>query len=185
MHKQNYGDEHKDAMEKIKAHLVGEIISSNDSEAFSLAKKSYFGTSIGEKIQYSFPEALFLQEKAKIEVFYKEKKISKSELMKKLQKIDKKIQIKYLVFRDLREKGYIVKTALKFGAEFRVYNKGAKPGEKHAKWVVFTEHESGKLSWHDFSAKNRVAHSTKKNLLLAIVDEEGEVSYYEVKWIKA
>ncbi|MBU1252016.1 MAG: tRNA-intron lyase, partial [Nanoarchaeota archaeon] len=37
---------------------------------------------------------------------------------------------------------------------------------------------------HDFSAKNRVAHSTKKNLLLAIVDEEGDVSYYEVRWVK-
>lgn len=171
-------------MDKIKAYLVGEIISSNDSEAFSLAKKSYFGTALGEKIQYSLPEALFLQEKGKIDVFYRGSKISKHDLMNKLQKIDRKIQIKYIVYKDLREKGYIIKTALKFGAEFRVYNKGAKPGEKHAKWIVFTDHESKKLTWHDFSAKNRVAHSTKKNLLLAIVDEEGEVSYYEVKWIK-
>ena len=58
------------------------------------------------------------------------------------------------------------------------------PGEKHAKWVVFVDHESKKLTWHDFAAKNRIAHSTKKNLLLGIVDEEGDVSYYEVKWIK-
>lgn len=171
-------------MNKIIAYLVGEIVSSNDSEAFSLFKKSHFGTPLGEKVQYSLPEALFLQEKGKLDIINKGKKISEQELMRKFQKIDRKIQIKYLVFKDLREKGYIVKTALKFGAEFRVYNKGAKPGEKHAKWVVFTEHESSRLTWHDFSAKNRVAHSTKKNLLLAIVDEEGEVSYYEVKWIK-
>jgi tRNA-intron endonuclease len=38
------------------------------------------------------------------------------------------------------------------------------------------------MTWHDFSAKNRIAHSTKKNLLIAIVDEEGDVSYYEVSW---
>jgi len=171
-------------MEKIRAYLVGDSIYSNDSEAFSLLKKSYFGSSIGEKVQYSLPEALFLLEKGKMEIFSKAKKISKNELMNKFQRIDRKIHTKYLVFRDLREKGYIVKTALKFGAEFRVYGKGAKPGKKHAKWIVFTEHESGKLSWHEFAAKNRVAHSTQKNLLLAIVDEEGEVSYYEVKWIR-
>jgi tRNA-intron endonuclease len=40
------------------------------------------------------------------------------------------------------------------------------------------------MSWHEFSAKNRVAHSTRKNLLLAILDQEGDIIYYEVKWMK-
>ena len=84
----------------------------------------------------------------------------------------------------MREKGYVVKTALKFGADFRVYDKGKKPGKAHAKWIVFAEHESKKLTWHEFSAKNRVAHSTKKHLLLAILDEEGDISYYEVRWMR-
>lgn len=171
-------------MEKIKAHLVGKIISSNNSEAFSLFKKSCFGTPIEEKVQYSLSEALFLVEKGKMEIFSKNEKIAKKDLIKNLQKIDRKIQVKYSVFKDLRERGYIVKTALKFGAEFRVYDKGAKPGNKHARWIVFTDYESNKLTWHEFSAKNRVAHSTKKNLLLAVVDEEGDISYYEVKWLK-
>lgn len=171
-------------MDKIKTYIVGEIISSVDSNAYSLYKKSHFGEPKGDKIQYSLAEALFLLEKGKIEIFSKNKKISKKDFIEKSRRIDKKIQIKYPVFKDLRERGYVVKTALKFGADFRVYDKGAKPGKKHAKWVVFTEHESKKLSWHEFSAKNRVAHSTKKNLLLAIVDEEGDISYYEVRWIK-
>jgi len=123
-------------------------------------------------------------EKEKIEVYSKNKKLQKKELLKKFQKIDKKIHLKYFVFENLREKGYIVKTALKFGADFRVYEKGARPGKKHAKWIVFVEHESNRLTWHEFSAKNRVAHSTKKNLLLAIVDEEGDISYYEVSWVR-
>jgi len=171
-------------MEKIKAHIIGEIVSSNASEAHTLYKKSSFGEPVGEKIQYSLSETLFLSEKGKIEIFSRNKKIPKKELMKKFRRIDKKIQIKYPVFKDLRERGYIVKTALKFGAEFRVYDKGARPGKKHAKWIVFAEHESKRLTWHEFSAKNRVAHSTKKNLLLAIVDEEGDISYYEVRWIR-
>jgi len=172
-------------MNKIKAHLTGEIISSNAPEAQSLYRKSAFGEPRTGKIQYSLSEALFLVEKEKMDIFSRNKKISKKDLMNKFRRIDKKIQIKYPVFKDLREKGYVVKTALKFGAEFRVYEKASKPGKKHAKWIVFTDHESKKLTWHEFSAKNRVAHSTKKNLLLAIVDEEGDITYYEVKWIRA
>jgi len=171
-------------MNKIQAHIIGEIISTNTSEAYTLYKKSYFGVIIRGKIQYSLPETLFLMEKKKIEVFSNNKKISEKELINKFKRIDKKIQIKYPVFKDLREKGYIVKTALKFGADFRIYDKGQKPGGKHAKWIVFIDHESKRLTWPEFSAKNRVAHSTKKKLLLAIVDEEGDITYYEVRWLK-
>ena len=113
-------------------------------------------------------------------VFIKRKLISKKDLLRKLQRIDKRLEIKYPIFKDLRKKGYIVKTALKFGGDFRIYEKRA----KHAKWVVFADYESKKLTWHEFSAKNRVAHSTKKKLLLAIVDEEGDIIYYEVTWLK-
>ena len=168
----------------IQAHISKEIISSNSPEAFSLYEKSSFGEPVGEKIQYSLCEALFLVEEGKIEVLSKNKVIPKKDLLRKLQKIDKKIQIKYPVFRDLRKKGYVVKTALKFGADFRVYEKGSHAGQSHSKWIVFAEHESNRLTWHEFSAKNRVAHSTKKNLLLAIVDEEGDITYYEVRWLR-
>ncbi|MEK6875192.1 MAG: tRNA-intron lyase [Nanoarchaeota archaeon] len=174
-------------MEKIKAYLSGKIITSNASEANDLYAKSSFGEPSvhNDKIQYTVPETLFLLEKGKLDLFdIKNKIISTKQAMKKFSNIDKKINIKYPVYRDLRERGYIVKTALKFGAEFRVYDKGAKPGKKHAKWIVYSSHESEKFTWHDFSAKNRVAHSTKKNLLLAVLDEEGDISYYEVAWKK-
>lgn len=171
-------------MDKIQAHLIGEIISSNSADAHALYKKSCFGEPSGEKIQYSLSEAIFLVEKNKIEVLQKNKALTKQELFNKLKKIDNRIQIKYPVYKDLREKGYVVKTALKFGADFRVYDKGKRPGKQHAKWIVFADHESKKRTWQDFSAKNRVAHSTKKNLLLAIIDEENDITYYEVRWVR-
>lgn len=170
--------------EKIQAHLIGEHITSNHSEAFNLFDKSVFGEKVREKIQYSYSEALFLLEKNKIEIYSSKKNLSFDELFKKIKRFDNKIQTKYSVFRDLREKGYIVKTALKFGAEFRVYDKGSKPGQKHAKWIVFSDFETKKFSWHEFSSKNRIANSTKKKLLIAIVDDEFDVSYYEVSWVK-
>ncbi len=178
--------------QKIKALFAKEDITSNDQEAFSLYEKSRFGEKLpdgeGEmKIKYSFPEALYLIKNEKMDIYSgksSNKTFNFKSFFKKLQILDKKIQIKFPVFEDLRQKGYIVKTALKFGAEFRVYEKGSKPGKGHAKWIVFTDYETKKFSWHDFAAKNRVAHSTKKKLLLAIVDEELDVSYYEVRWMK-
>ena len=171
-------------MNKISAYLLGRIVSTNEAEAFTLYKKSNFGQPIGQKIQYSLPETLYLVEKDKIKIMKNKKILGFEELLKIFKKIDSRIQLKYPVFKDLREKGYVVKTALKFGADFRVYDKGRTPDEEHAKWIVFCEHESKKFSWQDFSSKNRVAHSTKKNLLIAILDEESYDSYYEVSWIK-
>jgi tRNA-intron endonuclease, archaea type len=171
-------------MEKIRAYLNGKTIISNDSNAYSLYEKSRFGENKNNRIQYMLSEAVYLDEKEKLEIFSGKKRLSKNELFDKIKRIDKRISIKYPIFKDLRERGYIVKTALKFGADFRVYNKGKKPGKEHAKWIVFAEHESKRITWHEFSAKNRVAHSTRKKLLLAIVDEEEDIIYYEVTWIK-
>ena len=170
---------------KIRAHMISSKISSNSKKAAELFSSQRFGEKDGEKVFYSLSEALFLAEKGKMDIYdFKDKKLSQKELMKRFQKIDKKFKTKYQVFRDLRKRGYIVKTALKFGAEFRVYEPGKKIGKHHAKWILFPVDENQTMTWHDFSAKNRVAHSTKKNLLIAIVDEEGDVSYYDVRWLK-
>ncbi|MEI7718576.1 MAG: tRNA-intron lyase [archaeon] len=172
-------------MEKIKATLLSEKIFSNSKEAFGLFESQRFGEKIGEKIYYTLPETLFLVETRKLEVFdSKDKKITEKDLFKKFEKIDKKFKVKYFVFKDLRERGLIVKTALKFGAEFRVYEKGKSIGESHSRWILFPVSETEQLTWQDFSAKNRIAHSTNKKLLIAIVDEENAVSYYEVNWLK-
>jgi len=168
----------------VKAVFSGETIYSNKKEAFSLYEQSRFGEPKEGKIYYSFYESLFLIEKNKLEITEKKKKLNFEKLLDKLKELDKKIETKYYVFKDMRARGYIVKTALKFGAEFRVYDKGKKPGEEHARWILYPVKEHDVLTWHDFSAKNRVAHSTKKNLLIGIVDEENDVTYYQVSWIK-
>ena len=84
----------------------------------------------------------------------------------------------------MRNRGYIVKTALKFGADFRVYDRGVKPGEDHARWILYPVHEGSALTWYEFAAKNRVAHSTKKRLLIGVADDEGDVSYWEARWLR-
>jgi len=172
------------AKKLIRAVFSGENIVSSAKEAKDLYGNRLFGEYFDKKVHYSLPEALYLVEKKKIEVYKNSRKLGFSTLMEAAKRIDKKIQVKFSVFRDLRDKGYILKTALKFGAEFRVYDKGSRPGKKHAKWILYPVSESDELTWHDFSAKNRVAHSTKKNLLVAVVDSEGGITYYEVGWIR-
>ena len=168
----------------ITCNLDKEDLFTNSSEAMSLQKKSFFGERIDDRVKYSFVEGLFLFEKGKIEIFSKGKKLGVQEVREKFKRFDKKFSLKYALYKDLRKKGYIVKTGLKFGADFRVYEKGKNPENSHAKWLAFVEHETSKNSWQDFSAKNRVAHSTKKKLLLAVVDEQEDVLYYEIGWIK-
>lgn len=170
---------------KIKATLISDKITSNSKEAFDLFASQRFGEKKGEKITYMLSEALYLLEEKKMEIFDSGNKLlTEEEIVRKFKKVDKKFKTKYIVFKDLRKKGYIVKTALKYGAEFRIYDKGVKVESGHSRWICFPVLENQSLTWQEFSAKNRVAHSTKKNLLIAIIDEEEDVSYFEIKWIK-
>ncbi len=168
----------------INAYFIGDGVRSTSPQAFTMYEKSRWGEKKNNWIDFSGVEVLYLVEKNKLEVLSGKKKLDFNELLKKFKKSDKKIETKLVVFSDLRNKGYVVKTALKFGAEFRIYERGVKPGMDHAKWVAYCVRENEQMGWHDFAAKNRVAHSTKKNLLICVVDEEGGVSYYEVGWRK-
>jgi tRNA-intron endonuclease len=175
------------AKEKIKAVLDNEkAVTENSSEARELYNQSRYGSLMQSgKVHLSLLEALYLVEKNKIQVFDKRnKEIEFTSLMKKAKKKNKRFSIKYSVFKDIRNRGYVIKTALKFGADFRVYARGVKPGEDHAKWIVYPVHESEAMTWHEFAAKNRVAHSTKKKLMMGVVDDEGDVSYWEIRWLK-
>lgn len=174
----------KEKIKKIKAIFDGESVSSNTKEAMTLHAQSRFGELKSGKIIYSMFEALYLLEKGRMDVYSSKKKIKFDKLIEEARKKDKNIRTKYVVFRDMRARGFIVKTALKFGADFRVYDRGIKPGDDHARWILYPISETSSLTWHDFSAKNRVAHSTKKNLLIGIVDEEEDCTYYEIRWIK-
>lgn len=167
---------------KIKAVFSKQrVIAKEKGDAGDLYSQSRFGEPKEGKIQYSLVEALYLLEQGKM-IIKDKKNLKADDFIKLAQETEPNFWIRYCVFRDLRQRGYVVKTALKFGADFRVYDRGIKPGQDHAKWVVFPVHESEALTWYDFSAKNRVAHSTRKRLLIGCVDEENDVTYWEISW---
>ncbi len=161
------------------------VVFEHSDKANEFYNKSRYGNIIKKRLEISMLEAFYLIENEKIIVKNKAgRKITNELFLKKASRKEKEFLTRYKVFSNLRDRGYITKTALKFGAEFRVYDRGVKPGEDHAKWVVYPVHERDKFTWYEFAAKNRVAHSTKKKLLIGIVDDEGDVTYYEIKWIR-
>ncbi|MAG52512.1 MAG: tRNA-intron lyase [Nanoarchaeota archaeon] len=164
-----------------KERVVGDV----SNESTLIYDKSRFGERVGEKFQYSLVEGLFLLDTKRMNIKDgRGKKVKFDDFLKKARRFDKNFWVKYCVFKDMRSRGYVVKTALKFGAEFRVYGRGIKPGDDHAKWIVYPVHESNTTTWSEFAAKNRVAHSTRKRLLVGVVDDEAEVSYWEISWIR-
>ena len=167
------------------ATLIGDhvIADSNDVTRELYDKTRYGEPRDDKKFQYSLIEVLVLIERGKFVLKdVKGKVLSFDDFLKKATKLEPNFWTRYCVYSDLRKRGYIVKTALKFGADFRVYERGVKPGDDHAKWVVFPVSETETMTYFEFAAKNRVAHSTRKRLLLAIVDAEGQVTHYEVAW---
>ncbi|MBU0472252.1 MAG: tRNA-intron lyase [Nanoarchaeota archaeon] len=185
--KENEEEKRKIKKEPLKAIFAQErALVESSEEAQSVYDNGIYGTLLEDKkLQLSLQEALYLMDKGKIIIIDgKNKEFTFERFVKKATRIEPNFWIRYSVYKDMRSRGYIVKTALKFGADFRVYDRGIKPGEDHARWIIYPVHEGSTLTWYEFAAKNRVAHSTKKRLMMGVVDDEGDVTYWEIKWIR-
>lgn len=102
-----------------------------------------------------------------------------SDLLKRVVKHDKEIVTKFLVYRDLRSRGYIVKEGFGFGADFRVYERGGYE-KKRAKYVVFCVNEGINLKVGELSKSVREIETMGKNAIAAVVERRGEVIYYKL-----
>src|SRR3989338_5447991 len=115
----------------VKAVFSGErVLTENSDEAREIYNQSRYGAILDNgKVQLSFLEAVYLMDKGKIELMdEKNKPINMEKFLKKAKKLEPNFWIRYCVYKDIRNRGYIIKTALKFGADFRVYDRGVKPG---------------------------------------------------------
>ncbi|MCD6403811.1 MAG: tRNA-intron lyase [Nanoarchaeota archaeon] len=164
-------------------YLVGnKVVIRDEKEASKLYNKGKYGTLEENKLTLSLVEALYLVERKKLKVFKGEEELDYDALLKLAAELEPRFWVRFCVYRDIRKRGYITKTALKYGADFRVYDRGDVPGKDHAKWVLFAVNENDIFDWKRFAAMNRVAHSVRKSLLIGVVDDEGDVTYYEVRW---
>jgi tRNA-intron endonuclease len=150
-----------------------------------LVEKS-FGKKSEKRLEISFTEALYLLDKKKLEAVRGKKKLTFRGMMAFGLERDPRLHEKYVVYRDLRERGLVVKTGFKFGCDFRVYQrgigvkKGPKTPREHTKWIVFTVPEDYTCSFAELSRSVRLAHSIRARMLWAVVDNENDVTYFEV-----
>lgn len=104
-------------------------------------------------------------------------------LLKHVLKYDKEIVTRFLVYRDLRSRGYVVKEGFGFGADFRVYERGEYE-KKRAKYVVFCINEGINVKVGELSKNVREIETMGKNAIAAVVERRGEVIYYKLTNMK-
>ena len=166
------------------------VIIWDKDDAKKIFENGWYGELLEDRLELSLIEATFLLERKKIKIKKNRKKVSLKDIYKHSQKIDPRFIIRYTVYKDLRERGLPVRTGFKFGCDFRVYERGVSPIKKgpkgpreHTKWIVFCVSEDYNCSFQELSRAVRLAHNIRANMLWAVVDNEGDCTFYSVTYI--
>jgi tRNA-intron endonuclease len=99
-------------------------------------------------------------------------------LFELLLKYDRNIMTKFLVYRDLRSRGYVAKEGFGFGNDFRVYERGEHE-KKPAKYVVFGINEGTNTTAKELAGAVDQIEKMGKEAVVAVVERRGEVIYYK------
>ena len=178
--------------------MKGEIVENriivwDIQESRDLFRNGYFGKPIGipkpNPDEINVPlildlmEGCYLLEISKIKIYRDKKKVSLDELIKICREEYHNFDKKYLVYKDFREKEYVVNPGIKFGCDFAVYNRG--PGIDHAPYLIQVYNKSDPISSTDVVLAGRLASSVKKQFILAIPSGKSSVDYLALDWWKA
>ena len=182
--------------EKIwEGELLEERVIIWDKDSVSIYDESGYGKPLPEeeanRVEMDLVEATYLVEKGKLKVTTKEdgknKKLTFEDLMKIGGERVNEFHPQYIVYRDLRERGYLVKTGYKFGAHFRLYERGVKlkrgpkSAHEHTKAIVHAVPVESAFSLPEMSRAVRLAHNIRATMWWAVCDSENDITYYEIK----
>src|SRR3970040_2650288 len=113
-----------DVESKVEGVLVKDhALISDKTMQHSLEQKG-FGEIIKKKFFLKPFESLYLLYADKLKLTRGGQQINFDSMMQECMKFDNVIFTKFLVYRDLRTKGYIEKDGFGFGTDFRVYERG-------------------------------------------------------------
>ena len=178
----------------MKTELIdNRIVVWNIKDAQKLFMQGYFGKPIGipkPKIdEINVPlildliEGLYLLQKSKISIKKSKKKITEKQMLDICQKEYHNFDKKYQVYKNFRDKGYIVNPGIKFGCDFAVYQKG--PGIDHAPYLVQVYNSSDSISSTGVVLAGRLATTVRKQFILAIPQGKKGVNFLALDWWKA
>ena len=151
-------------------------------DADRLSQQGFYGTRIdGNKLELEPVELLHLIERKRVVVTTPSgEHVGSDYIVNNLLVDDPDLWIQYLVFRDLRSRGYAVRKGFGSGIGFRVYARGDRPGTANAKELVYILKEGVPISLSDLDLVTKTAAGSRKDLLFALVDQNGEVNFYRV-----
>jgi len=151
------------------------------AEASTLLNKGSFGQPRpGGGLDLSLIESTYLAESGRLAVTAAGGPVPLPELFRHAHALIAGFEVRYLVYRDLRQRGYIVKEA-PAPLDFRVYPRGGAPKRTPSKYSVVTVNERSVFDLDGLRAHVRRAAGARKNLLLAVVDEESDLTYYAIR----
>jgi tRNA-intron endonuclease, archaea type len=155
-----------------------EIVIPNQSEADSLFQDGY-GYRKNQRHYLRGVEALFNLERGKIIVIDEEsnKTLTIQELLNKLLNKDPELWINFIVYKDLRTRGFIIEIKDK---TFKIYERGdyrKKPPSYQLK--ILSEGKPEKIK--KFLKQLETAKNEPITIKLAVVDRRGEIVYYGVE----
>lgn len=155
-------------------------VASEDSDRIS--QQGFYGNRIdGNRLELEPVELLHLIERKRVTVETPNgKSVSSDHIVKELLDEDPDLWTSYLVFRDLRSRGYAVRQGFGSGIGFRVYARGDKPGTSSANQLVYVLKEGVPISLSDLDMVTQTASGSRKSLVFALVDQNGEVNFYRV-----
>lgn len=140
--------------------LEGKILSDRVIvEDVELFRKYFYGTLAKNFVVLSIFESIYLHEIGALE-------IELSELRSFAEKI-LDFQEKYEIYKDLKRRGFVVKTGFKFGCDFRVYRKVESVEDlPHSEFLVLISKKV--LAPQDLARAVRVANAVRKKLLVVV-----------------
>src|ERR687897_849859 len=124
-------------------------------------------------------EALYLIYTKKLIIKDRDNTVDFDGLVRTILKRDKNILTRFMVYRDLRSRGYIPKEGFGFGVDFRVYERGEYE-KKPAKYVVFGISEGTKIKADKLAETIEQITRMGKDAVIAVIERRGDVIYYKM-----
>ena len=165
---------------KAKGLLVKDGVRvSKQQSADELSSRGY-GVADEKGLLLTFYEALFLVDRGMLEVCDKKSgNVEFQQLLQCYEAVGENAWANYLVYRDLRSRGYVVRDGFGLGIDFRLYDRGDYSKDT-AKYLIVTVQEGKPIPVKDLTSALTQSLSLKKELILAVMNRRGEIVYYSV-----
>jgi tRNA-intron endonuclease len=160
------------------------VILEEPEEASGIYNRGYHGTPLpGGGLDLDLIEAAYLLEAEKLDVRRRGRAVSLKEIFRLGNRTIPGFEIKYLVYRDLRQRGYVVKPNVS-PLDFRVFPRGGGPKKTPTKYWVAALSERSIFDVPALVALLESTANVRKQLLIAVVDEESDLTYYRATQVE-